>query len=494
MRKRNKFNLSYYHSLTCDAGKLIPISLIDVLPGDSFKMSSTILLRMSPMFNPIMHPIRVRVHHFFIPFRLLWEDWEDFITGIDTPAFPQIELPLGTANDVGTLRDYLGLPIDNKLPINVSALPFRAYNLIYNEYYRDQDLVDELPFTTGGNKEIINSNTGETESLNSYSLKNVSWEKDYFTTSRPWAQKGPQVTIPVQAADKIIPAIPTGQTMWSANQTNGAVNIWNGGTRLAAPNDNTINYAGGIGFNAKGLDIANIDIHDLRLALGLQRYQEARANYGSRYIEYLRYAFGVKCSDYRLQRPEYLGGGSSLMQISEVLGTGENNLGSMGGHGIGMSRTNSFIRFFEEFGYIMSFMSILPKTIYAQGVPRHFLKRTKEDFFQKELQNIGMQEVFNSELAVISNPNSSEIFGYQSRYDEYRYSQSKVLGEFRTTLKDWHLARLFDNQPVLNGDFINSNPSKRIFASQSTHGFICMINNKVRARRVLDLFAKPATF
>lgn len=490
MRKRNKFNLSHYHNLTCDAGYLVPVSLVDVLPGDSFKMSSTILLRMSPMVNPIMHPIRVRVHHFFVPFRLLWDEWEDFITGISAPTFPQIELPVGTASDVGTLRDYLGLPIDNKIAINVSVLPFRAYNLIYNEFYRDQDLVDELPFTTDGAKAVMDPTTGEVETIRNYTLQRVSWEKDYFTTSRPWAQKGAQVSIPVSGADKAVPV--TGNTVWSAG-SQGSVGIWNGGTQMRV-NDYPINYAGGLSVNAKNLDIANINIHDLRLALGLQRYQEARANYGSRYIEYLRYAFGVRCSDYRLQRPEYLGGGSSLMQISEVLGTGENNLGNMAGHGIGMSKTNSFVRFFEEFGYIMSFMSILPKTIYSQGVSRHWVKMTKEDFFQKELQNIGMQEVYNSELAVISNPNNSNVFGYQSRYDEYRYSQSKVLGEFRTTFKDWHLARIFDNQPVLNQDFINSNPSKRIFASQQNHGFICMVNNNVRARRVLDLFSRPATF
>lgn len=496
MRRRNKFNLSHFQNLTCDFGKLVPISLIDVLPGDSFKMSSTILLRMSPLVNPIMHPIRVRVHHFFIPFRLLWDDWEDFITGSSPAAFPQIDLPIGKESDVGTLRDYLGLPIDNKYALKVSALPFRAYNLVYNEFYRDQDLIDELYVPTGAGGEKVDDTTGEVESMAIYNLQNVSWEKDYFTTSRPWAQKGPQVTIPVQGADKIIPAINTtgaATKFTTGGSPGGDVQIW--ADELRAPGDWGIRYASGIGINAKGLDIAALDIHDLRLALGLQRYEEARANYGSRYIEYLRYAFGVRCSDYRLQRPEYLGGGSSLMQISEVLGTGADNLGSMGGHGIGMSKTNSFVRFFEEFGYIMSFMSILPKTIYSQGVDKHWLKATKEDFFQKELQNLGMQEVSNPELAVISeNVNNTSVFGYQSRYDEYRYSRSKVLGEFRSILKDWHLARIFDNQPVLNSDFINSNPSKRIFASQATHGFICMINNNVRARRVLDLFSRPKTF
>lgn len=491
MRKRNKFNLSHYHSLTCDSGRLIPISLVDVLPGDSFKMSSTILLRMSPMVNPVMHPIRVRVHHFFVPFRLIWDSWEDFITGAGNDAFPRLTLPVGKPSDVGTLRDYLGLPIDNKVEVEVSSLPFRAYNLIYNEFYRDQDLIDELVVPTGSYKEPIDSKTGEVESLTNYSLQNISWEKDYFTTSRPWAQKGPAVSIPVQGADKNIPLNQPTKPLFYAGGASGNVSLGGPGY-LQTGNGSDLSYTGGLSVNAKGFDIANVNIHDLRLALGLQRYAEARANFGSRYIEYLRYAFGVKCSDYRLQRPEYLGGGSSLMQISEVLGTGDGNLGSLGGHGIGMSKTNSFIRFFEEFGYIMSFMSVLPKTIYSQGIDRHWLKTTKEDFFQKELQNIGMQEVFNKELSVIENPNN--VFGYQNRYDEYRYSRSKVLGEFRTTLKDWHLARIFENQPVLNGDFINSNPSKRIFVSQNSHSYICMINNNVRARRVIDLFSNPKTF
>lgn len=491
MRKRNKFNLSHFHNLTCDMGKLVPISLIDVIPGDSFKMHSTILLRMSPMLNPIMHPIRVRVHHFFIPFRLIWDSWEDFITGVSTPAFPQISLPVGSASDVGTLRDYLGLPIDNQIELNVSALPFRAYNLVFNEFYRDQDLVDPLPEFVENHGS--NDENGEVEGLNHYKLQNVSWEKDYFTTSRPWAQKGPAVTIPVKGADKNIPLNQPAKPLFHAGGAYGPVSLGGPGY-LRAGNSSDLSYTGGLSVNAKEFDIGNIDIHDLRLALSLQRYEEARANYGSRYIEYLRYAFGVRCSDYRLQRPEYLGGGSSLMQISEVLGTSSDNLGNMGGHGVGMSKTNSFIRFFEEFGYILSLMSILPKTVYSQGVDRHWLKKTKEDFYQKELSNIGMQEVHNAELAGISNPNNTSVFGYQNRYDEYRYSRSKVLGEFRSHFKDWHLARIFANQPVLNSDFINANPSKRIFANQQNHSFICMINNSVRARRVIDLFSKPKTF
>jgi len=229
-----------------------------------------------------------------------------------------------------------------------------------------------------------------------------------------------------------------------------------------------------------------ITINALREAMALQRYAEARARYGSRYVEYLRY-LGVRSSDARLQRPEYLGGGRQTIQFSEVLQTAEgtNPVGEMRGHGIAAMRSNRYRKFFEEHGYVISLLTVRPKTIYQQGLFRHWNRRVKEDFYQKELQHIGQQEILNKEVyAPHASPDG--VFGYQDRYDEYRRNESLVSGEFRdTTLDHWHMARVFGSTPALNASFVSSVPTKRIFASESTDGLYIMANHSMQARRMV---------
>jgi len=225
--------------------------------------------------------------------------------------------------------------------------------------------------------------------------------------------------------------------------------------------------------------------------MALQRYSEARARYGSRYTEYLRY-LGVRSSDARLQRPEYLGGGKTPIQFSEVLQTAEGTapVGEMRGHGISALRTNRYRRFFEEHGYVLTVLSVRPKTVYTQGLPRHWNRRTKEDFWQRELQHIGQQEVLNKELyAAHAEPN--DTFGFQDRYDEYRRAESSVSGEFRESQLDyWHIAREFGSSPALNSSFVECVPSDRIFAAQDNDTLYVMANHSIQARR---LVAKTGT-
>ncbi|MEM2002471.1 MAG: major capsid protein, partial [Candidatus Methanomethylicaceae archaeon] len=230
-----------------------------------------------------------------------------------------------------------------------------------------------------------------------------------------------------------------------------------------------------------------ISINELREAFALQRYQEARARYGSRYVEYLRY-LGVRGSDARLQRPEYLGGGRQTIQFSEVLQTAEGTstpVGEMRGHGITAVRSNRYRRYFEEHGFVFTMISVLPKTIYAQGLQRHWSRWTKEDYWQKELQHIGQQQVLNKEVyAASANPDGG--FGYQDRYDEYRRSESTIAGEFRTSaLYDWHFARIFGAEPELDDEFVTANPTKRVFASQNTDVLYLMVNHSIQARRMV---------
>lgn len=481
--KRNKHSLSHYKLATFDMGELVPVGVLDVLPGDSVRMATSALLRLSPLVTPVMHPVTVRIHHWFVPYRIIWDGWEDFITGGPdglNAETPPKHGPAGTVNP-GTIWDYFGIPPGYQG--EWSAMPTWAYNLIWNEFYRDQDLQVE-------------------RDQNNQSLATCAWEKDYFTAARPWLTKGNAVTLPLG------PSAPVRTS--SVETVTGA----NPGLKWRNENGNAISNTGTLGTDTSGRTVYNgsgigsvtgqafpsnleadlslataASVNDLRLAFALQRYQEARAQYGSRYTEYLRY-LGVRSSDARLQRPEYLGGGKSTISFSEVLRTGNetgaesNPIGEMKGHGIAALRTRRFVRFFEEHGLIMSLASVRPRSIYGDGVHRSFLKANKEDYWQRELESIGQQEVYNAEVyANHSDPYGT--FGYQDRYSEYRHQPSTVSGNFRTTLNDWHLARQFASAPALNDSFVRCIPSKRIFAEQTQDSLWAMFSHSVQARRMV---------
>ena len=491
--KRSKFSLSNYKLLSANLGVNTPIGLTEVLPGDSVQQATSLLLRCSPLVTPVMHPVDVRIHHYFVPHRLVWEDFEDFITGgpdgMDTSVFPTITIGGGSGAAVGSLADYLGVPtgVNN---IEVSALPFRGYALIWNEHYRDQDLQSPLVVDVGSGPDTTTSTA----------LQNVAWEKDYFTSSRPWEQKGPSITIPLGTSAPVSGiGIQDGGSGFPS--TGVAVNETYGGNNpVTYPFSRAFNNTTGANMYIKGsanatdakpeiyADLSQasaVTVTRLREALALQRYEEARARYGSRYTEYLRY-LGVRSSDARLQRPEYLGGGRQNIQFSEVLQTaeGEDPVGTMRGHGISAMRSNRYRRYFEEHGYVFTLLSVRPKTMYVQGLPRHWNRRVKEDFWQAELQFIGQQEVLNKELyAAHASPN--DTFGYQDRYDEYRRTESTIGGEFRTTLNTWHFAREFGSSPALNADFVKCVPAERPFAVQSTDLLWIMAKHSIQARRMV---------
>lgn len=499
MTKRSKHNLSHKKLLSLDAGELVPIGLMEILPGDSVQQATSALVRASPLLSPVMHPVHVRIHHFFVPNRLIWDKWEDFITGgsdgLDASVFPTIAMPGGGGATVGSLADYLGIPTGvNSLA--VSALPFRAYDFIWNEYFRDQDLQTPL---------VISTASG-VDTTTSVALQNCCWEKDYFTSCRPWEQKGPGVTIPLGGAAPVKGLyVPTsgGNTQAIAGVTSvgtaaaGAASI-NSGTAFYAASKSAAGTAVGTAFNSTNADVyadlttaTGININDLRQALAFQRQMEARARYGSKYVDYLAY-LGVTSSDARLQRPEYLGGGRQTIQFSEVLQTapGTDPVGDLKGHGIGSMRSNRYRRFFEEHGYVFSFVSVRPKTIYAQGLARTLNRRVKEDFWQRELQAIGQQEVLNKEVyAAHATPNGT--FGFQDRYDEYRRSESSIAAEFRTTNLDfWHFARIFGSDPALNADFVKCVPTDRTFAVPSMDVLYIMANHSIQARRLVAATGK----
>lgn len=485
--KRSKFSLSNYKLLSCDMGELVPCGITEVLPGDTLQQATSALVRCSPLLAPVMHPVEVRIHHWYVPHRLVWEEWEDFITGgpdgMNASVFPTITMPAVTGAAVGTLADYLGVPtgVPN---LEVSALPFRGYAKIWNEWYRDQDLQGEL---------VIDETSGPDTTTNT-TLQNAAWEKDYFTSARPWEQKGPAITIPLGTQAPVSGiglATSTGYTTSAAGgylEPQGAIpagNIWSGATPTFKVRGDDTTKVPDIYADLSGASAVTINV--LREAMALQRYEEARARFGSRYVEYLRY-LGVKSSDARLQRPEYLGGGKQTVQFSEVLATAEGtntDVGDLKGHGIAAMRSNRYRRFFEEHGYVFSFINVRPRTIYADGLFRHWNRRLKEDYWQKELQHIGQQEVLNKEVyAAHATPNGT--FGYQDRYDEYRRTESSIAGEFRSTLLDfWHMARIFGSTPALNSDFVKCVPTERNFAVPSQDVLYIMAKHSIQARRLV---------
>lgn len=491
--RRNKHALSNTKLFSFDTGELIPCGLIEVLPGDTFQHATSLLVRASPLLAPLMHKVDVRIHHWYVPTRLVWEDFEEFITGgpdgMDDSEFPTITVD---NNDiaVGDLLDYMGIP--PLVAATFSAIPARGYAMIWNEFYRDQDLDTPL---------VIDLTSG-VDTTTSKALQRVRWDKDYFTSARPWEQKGPNITIPIGTTAPVVSGSAAGGNPNQMRRADTGA-LANTATAISHTAAGVLQNTNGVALfldpngrlNADLSSASAITVIRLREALAAQRYEEARSRYGSRYPEYLRY-LGVRSSDARLQRPEYLGGGSAPVQFSEVLQTaeGDDPVGEMRGHGISTVRSNRYRRFFEEHGYVFSLLSVKPRAIYASGLDRHWNRRTKEDFWQKEFEHIGQQEILNKEVyAAHASPDGT--FGFQDRYDEYRRAWSTIAGEFRTVLDHWHFARIFGSTPALNSTFVECSPADdRVFAVPSQDVLYAMARHSIQARRLVSPTGKSFIF
>lgn len=507
--KRSKFNLSHDVKLTANMGTLIPVLCQPVLPGDKWNVSTQFLCRTSPMLAPVMHRINIYFHSFFVPNRLLWDNWEEFITqgvnGKDKPV-----LPYTTPRDIflqgeyyvseggkrvekydnsGSLADYLGLPVqmfdfrnitpDQGTPI--SLLPFAAYQLIYDEYYKDENLeTEEFRKLTDGYKE------NHTVIEKYLSLRSRCWRKDYFSGALPWPQRlaDSEVTLPIAGQADIskegLFKYNNGKTMISVvgSSRDFAIEVDASGFLKAKNYDGSLIDAG-IDLNQllsadqisklkADLSTGNsVTINQLREAVRLQMWLENNARGGSRYIEQLMAHFGVKSSDARLQRPEYLGGYSSDLNISEVLQTSESTesspQGKQTGHGFSISGSGGSRKYFEEHGYIITIMSIRPQNSYMQGIPKDFTKTDNLEFYFPEFQHLGEQEVKEKEIYYIKEGtqtkpvtvSNEDTFGYVPRYAEYKTIPNRVCGDFRESMDYYHLARKFDTAPTLSSQFMH---------------------------------------
>lgn len=541
--KRNVFNLSYENKLTMNMGELVPIMCMPIVPGDKFRVNTEALVRLAPLVAPMMHRVNVYTHYFFVPNRLVWDRWEDFITkgidGEDVPVLPFLQLQDNLVTSEADFRwyfgdsslwDYLGLPtvkgIGSKVHegivngvhfpngFRVSALPFRAYQLIYNEYYRDQNLTEAVPLSLGSGSD--NAHLAELTSL-----RRRAWEKDYFTSALPWLQRGPEVTVPVGGAfgdvvlsdidpsrrqvfrdkDGNLIATASGKNILQTGNPGGTPDVT--GALFTGDNQGAFLQQKSAWFDPNGTlkvngDEAGISIQDLRTSNALQRWFERNARGGSRYIEQILAHFGVRSSDARLQRPQFLGGGKMPVAVSEVLQTSSTDATSpqanMAGHGISAGVNNGFKHYFEEHGYVIGLMSIMPRTGYQQGVPRDFTKFDNMDFYFPEFAHLSEQEIKNQELYVSSDSTYNEgTFGYTPRYSEYKFHESESHGDFRGNMSFWHLNRIFTDKPNLNTTFVECNPSNRIFATSGTRDdkFWVQIYQDVKALRLMPKYGTP---
>lgn len=559
--RKSVFDLSYENKLSFDMGDLVPVYTENVVPGDRFNVNSEVFLRFAPMLAPIMHRVNCYVHYFFVPYRLIWDEWKDFITGGEDgllqPVFPRYKV-LGAKCAPGQLGDYLGYNFSTDLSSEstsksggeYSLLPFRAYQMIYNEYYRDQNLTPEVQFSKASgdsqSTDVLVSGTdydslqADTALAELMTLRKRAWEKDYFTSALPFVQRGVAAQIPfgspelsgsgrsliyrTMADDVFISSGPFNLNTGSAlangldfdqsvmEQTlinsNGDLSRNHSGHKLqqdGVQSDINLNgtHAVSVSDIASKLTLEGLaapTINELRLSNHIQKWLEINARVGSRYIEQILGHYGVRVPDYRLDRPEYLGGGKSPVQISEVLQTSATDdvtpQGNMAGHAYSVGSKNKFNYSFDEHGIVLGIMSVLPRTSYQQGMSRFMTKFDKFDHYFPEMANLGEQAIANEEIwcsyAAANQETNKADFGYQERYAEYKYRGGEVHGDFRTSLDFWHLGRKFENRPSLNSSFVESDPSKRIFNVTEGSHLWCQIYNSVRAVRPMPKHAIPS--
>lgn len=553
--KRTKFDRSHVYKTTFDSGKLIPVFVDEVLPGDTTRMSVNYFARLATPIKPIMDNIYLDWFFFFVPNRLVWEHWQNFCFEQEDPddstdyVIPTVSAT-GNSNNayIGSLWDYFGLPVNTSGNLSgVSALPFRGVYLIYNEWFRDENLQKSVKIQKGDTNEVLNSTrsaeqpswvfTSGTSIVPGLACPPRGKRHDYFTSALPWTQKGPGVSIGLAGTASIVDPSPgTGYLLHSTDNQLAAVSAY-GGEASSSGGHRVVQGSGSISFNRYGSDYSTVGgfagntggqitmsaqasstylgndsyvdldtssiftINSLRTAFQMQKFYERLARGGSRYTEVLRSFFGVVSPDARLQRPEFLGSFTKMVNVNPIAQTSATDdtspQGNLSAYGVTAAKFHGFTKSFVEHGYIFGFVCARADLTYQQGINKMWLRSTVYDFYWPTFAHLGEQAIELREIYAQGSEADTTVFGYQERYAEYRYKPSQITGKFRSSvtggnLDVWHLSQFFSNAPTLNEEFITENPPiERIIAVPSEPEFLLDIGFRYTTVRPMPMFGTP---